>query len=112
MGHAARAGHDDVMTTLRIDNTVRDFDAWKQVFEKFDRFRAERGVRSYRLVRSVDDPLRVMVDLEFDRVAEAASFRTALLKVWETPQSRQQLVAHAGPFLLETVEERVLSDLG
>ena len=41
------------MTTVHIENTVQDFDAWKTNFDKYERFRAEHGVQSYRVSRSV-----------------------------------------------------------
>ncbi len=94
------------MTTLHIENQVHDFDAWKEVFDKFDRFRAEQNVRSYRLARSVEDPNRITLDLEFDHAEDAARFRTALQKVWATPQSQAQLVSHGTPLILDVVEDK------
>jgi hypothetical protein len=94
------------MTTLHIENQVRDFDSWKAAFDKFERFRAEQGVRAYRISRSVTDPHQVMVDLDFDSVTEATAFRQALEQIWRTPQSREQLVDHAEPVVLDVVVER------
>lgn len=96
------------MTSLHIENTVKDFDAWKAAFDKFDRFRAEKGMRSYRMARQVDDPNRVVIDLDFDSVEEASAFRGALAKIWQTPQSKEQLVAHNDPQLYDVVEQRQL----
>lgn len=97
------------MTILHIENTVHDYDRWKAAFDKFDRLRADNGVRSYRITRFVTDPQRVNVDLDFAGPAQADAFRTILEKVWRTPQSREQLIAHAEPLLLEVAEERVLA---
>jgi len=44
------------MTTVHIENTVQDFDTWKANFDKYERFRAEQGVQSYRVSRSIADP--------------------------------------------------------
>lgn len=96
------------MATLHIENTVRDFTEWKAVFDKFDRFRADRHVRSYRLSRQVDDPSRVSIDMDFDTLEQAAAFRQALEQVWGTPQSKEQIVAHATPTLHDVVEQRTL----
>ena len=96
------------MATLHIENTVRDFEEWKAVFDKFDRFRAEKGMRSYRMARQVDDPNKVVVDLDFDSIEEATDFRGALEQIWRTPQSQQQLVAHSTPVLYDVVEQRAL----
>lgn len=94
------------MTTLHIENTVHDYESWKAVFDKFDRFRAEQNVRSYRLCRHLDDPHRVTVEMDFDTTEDAIAFRGALEKIWATPQSREQLVAHERPRLLDLVEAR------
>lgn len=93
------------MTTLRIENTVRDYDAWKAAFDKFDRARRDRGVRSYRLSRSHDDPDQVAVDLEFDDRARAEEFGEFLRGVWRTPQSRGVLADHRPPRVLEVLED-------
>lgn len=96
------------MPSLRIENTVRDFDEWKAVFDKFERFRAEKNVRSYRLSRSVDDANQVTIDMDFDSLADATSFRTALEQIWQTPQSKEQMVAHSRPEVYDVVEQRSL----
>jgi hypothetical protein len=96
------------MNSLHIENTVRDFDEWKAVFDKFDRFRAEKNVRSYRLARSVEDANQITIDMEFDSLEDATSFRTALEQIWRTPQSKAQMVAHSTPELYDVVEQRQL----
>lgn len=96
------------MVTVHVENTVRDFDAWKAVFDKFDRFRVDQGMRAYRMSRRLDDPQQVSIDLEFDSIDEATAFRGALEQIWRTPQSKEQLVSHEAPTLLEVVEQREL----
>jgi hypothetical protein len=96
------------MTTMRIENTVRDYDAWQEVFDKFESFRAENGVRSYRISRRAADPHQVSVDLCFDSRAEAEAFLPRLQQIWSTPQSQRMLVDHTPPVLLEVVRDRVL----
>jgi hypothetical protein len=96
------------MATLHVENTVRDFDEWKAVFDKFDRFRAEKNLRSYRLARQVDDPNKIVIDMDFDTVEDATEFRGALEQIWRTPQSQQQLVDHSAPRLYDVVEQRQL----
>jgi hypothetical protein len=99
---------EEAMTTLHVENTVRDYDEWKSVFDKFDRFRADNQVRSYRVSRFADDPSKVHVDLEFDTRQDAEAFTLKLQQIWATPQSQAQLVAHNEPILLETLEHRTL----
>jgi hypothetical protein len=96
------------MPSLHVENTVQDFDEWKTVFDKFDRFRAEKGVRSYRLAREVEDPHKITIDLDFDSHEEAVAFRGALEQIWQTPQSREQLVRHEPPRMFEVVVQRAL----
>ena len=70
------------MPILQIEHAVRDFDAWKQAFERDPVGREKGGVRRYRVLRSTDDPDQVIVDLEFDTATEAEAFRTALHELW------------------------------
>lgn len=97
------------MTTLHIENTLHDYDTWKTAFDKYDRVRADNGVRSYRISRRADDPLQIMIDLEFDDRAAAEAFLGVLAKIWASPQSRAELVSHSEPRVLEVVEDRVLT---
>ncbi|WP_183092823.1 hypothetical protein [Nocardioides stalactiti] len=96
------------MTTLHIDNTVHDYDSWRAAFDRYERFREERGVRSYRIARDAEDPRRVLVDLDFDDAATALAFREALQKIWATPLSQAQLVDHGRPLVLDVVARRTL----
>lgn len=94
------------MTTIHIENTVHDFDEWKQAFDKFDRFRSDNAVRSYRMTRPVTDPQRVLIDLEFDSRTDAEAFGEKLRKIHGTPQSKSHLISTTGPVLLETAEAK------
>jgi hypothetical protein len=96
------------MTTLHIENTVRDYKSWQEAFDKFERFRADNGVRSYRICRQAGDPNQITVDLEFGSMEEAEAFVPKLEQILGTPQSREQLVAHGAPTLMEVVRLRDL----
>ena len=96
------------MTTLHIENTVHDYEAWQEAFDKFERFRADNNVLSYRICRQAEDPNEVTVDLEFGSREAAEAFVPKLEQIWSTPQSREQLVAHTGPTLMEVVRLRDL----
>ncbi|MFD4432715.1 hypothetical protein [Nocardia sp. NPDC058497] len=93
-------------TTLHIDNTVRDYDTWKAAFDQYERFRADHGVRTYRIGRVDGEPVRVLIDLDFDNRAAAEAFRTALATVLATPRSRAVVISHES-WLADLVEERV-----
>ena len=97
------------MTTLHIENTVQDYDAWKTAFDKFDRARRDRGVRSYRISRARHDAEKVLVDLEFDNSTRAEEFVEFLEGVWRTPQSQGVSSAHTAPVVLEVLEDVSLS---
>jgi len=60
------------------------------------------------MARQVDQPNNITVDLDFDTVEDATAFRGALEQIWQTPQSRGQLVSHGEPLLFEVVEQRQL----
>jgi len=92
------------MHILRIEHPVPEFDAWKEAFDSDPVHREQSGVRSYRIMRPIDDRKYVMVDLEFDGSSEAEAFLAALRKLWgrvegrimESPQAR----------IVETVETK------
>jgi hypothetical protein len=108
MAVRSATGDGVAMTTLHIENTVRDFEGWKANFDKFDRARRDRGVRSYRVTRGHEDPTTVMVDLEFDSTTRAEEFREFLRGVMTTPQALTELVDHRPPSIHEVMEERTL----
>jgi hypothetical protein len=70
------------MHILRIEHAVPDFDGWKAAFDGDPVGREEAGVRRYRILRPVDDPNYVMVDLEFDSRSEAEALLAALRDMW------------------------------
>lgn len=107
---ADRAADDGgAMTTLHIENTVRDYDAWKANFDKFDRARRDRGVRSYKVTRGHEDPTTVIIDLDFDSTTRAEEFREFLRGVMATPQAKRELVDHRPAVILDVMEELSLA---
>jgi hypothetical protein len=95
------------MPTLQIVNQVRDFDTWKSAFDSYERFRADNGVRHYRVLRSVAEPERVVVHLDFDTDEDAADYLPRLARILATPRSRQELTGHDRPELMTLVTDRV-----
>ncbi|HWC39592.1 MAG TPA: hypothetical protein VG476_13730 [Acidimicrobiales bacterium] len=73
------------MPTLRIEHAVPDFDSWKRAFDGDPADRRGSGVRRYRVLRSVEDPNFVMIDLEFDSVGEAEGLLDKMRQVWSGP---------------------------
>jgi hypothetical protein len=93
-------------TSLQIRNSVHDFDSWKAAFDKFERFRADHGVRAYRVLCRADDARDVQVILDFDSPEAAVEFRGHLEQIWHSPQSQAQLVDHDEPVLLHDVGQQ------
>ena len=70
------------MYVLEIEHPVRDYDAWKKTFDGDPLNRKRSGVRRYRVLRSVDNPLNVIIWLEFDNLKEADATLAALRQLW------------------------------
>lgn len=70
------------MYMLRIEHPVPDYNRWKQAFDSDPVGRAKSGVRRYQILRAVDDPNYVMIDLEFDTAREAEELLNAMRSVW------------------------------
>ena len=66
------------MSTLHIEHAITDFDVWLQAFSRFAGARQQAGVLAERIRRPLDDPLYVVVDLEFPDAVRAAGFLTFL----------------------------------
>jgi hypothetical protein len=74
------------MPVLRIEHRVADYDGWKQAFDGDPVGREESGVRKYQILRSVEDPSLVMIDLEFDTWEEADGLLAAMGEVWKVAE--------------------------
>jgi hypothetical protein len=68
---------------LRVEHAVRDYEAWKRAFDGDPVGREAGGVRGYRVLRPTDDPMYVVIDLEFDSAAEADAFADRLRALWD-----------------------------
>lgn len=53
------------MTYLLGEASVKDFEAWKSAFHRFDSFRTDHGQEGYQVFQSVDDPNEVVVLFEW-----------------------------------------------
>ena len=93
--------------TVIVRNQVHDYAAWKEAFDRYDRFRADHGVRTYRVLRETDEPSQVVVELDLDTAEDAGLLRRDHEKIWATPVSRGHLVSHEEPVVLSLVESAV-----
>jgi hypothetical protein len=92
------------MPILRIEHPVPSFDGWKAAFESDPVDRKGSGVRRYWILRSVDDPNYVMIDLEFDTLSEAEALLAAMRNVWNRVEG--QIMWNPQARIVETVETK------
>jgi hypothetical protein len=92
------------MATLHIQHPVTDFDTWTSAFNRFADARRNAGVRAQRIMRPVDDPKYVVIDLDFDTAAEATQFRGFLTtQVWSNHENSPGLAGTPETMILEAV---------
>lgn len=71
------------MCILRIEHPVPNYDGWKQAFDSDPVGREKSGVRRYQILRPIDNPNYVIIDLEFDTVSQAEALLAAMRVVWD-----------------------------
>jgi hypothetical protein len=99
------------MTVLiQLEHPVRDFDTWKAAFDRDPINRRAGGVRRYRILRPVDDPAYVAVDLEFKDRSEADAFLEALHRLWQSPVAQAALAGTPRARIVEATETVTLRD--
>ena len=105
-GRAPCRDHGAMTAILHIEHPVRDFDAWKRVFDGFHDFRVEHDVRSLRVGRRIDDESLVTIDLVFDSADAAGTFHRALKeRVWSRPQATDLLTGAPSAVIQTLVED-------
>jgi hypothetical protein len=70
------------MYILRIEHPVPNFEGWKKAFDSDPVGREKSGVRRYQILRAVDEPNYVMIDLEFETVSQAEALLAAMRVIW------------------------------
>ncbi len=95
------------MPILQIEHPVLNFDAWKEAFDSDPVGREQGGVRRYRVLRPIDDPNYVMIDLEFDSSSEAEAFLAALWRnVWSSREAAPALIGEPQTRIVKAVESK------
>lgn len=92
------------MPILHIQHSVPNFEGWKRAFEDDPMDRKGSGVRRYRVHRCVSDQNFVMLDLEFDTLAQAQSLLERLRGLWSGPGG--SVMRNPEAWIVETVESR------
>jgi hypothetical protein len=73
------------MFTLQIEHRIRDFGVWKTAFDRDPVNRSASGVTAHRISRPVDDPLYVLIELDFEQRGQAEALLANLqAKVWNS----------------------------
>ena len=96
------------MTVLRIEHPVSDFATWKRTFDSFAERRQSGGVRHYQVLRLVDDPNYVLIDLAFDSSEAAETFLTFLRGLWQSATAGQVLRGAPQAHIAEVAESHHL----
>ena len=94
------------MPVVQIEHPVRDFETWKAAFDRDPVGRQGSGVRRYRILRPIDDPNYIAVDLELDTRAEADALKLALEQLWRSPQAAPALGGTPRARIVDIVESR------
>ena len=90
------------MPILHIQHPITDFDTWAAAFKRFAEARRNAGVRSHRVLRPVDDPAFVVIELDFDTAEAAAAFLGFLrTNVWGVPANSPGLGGTPEAMVLE-----------
>jgi hypothetical protein len=92
------------MPTLHIEHAITDLDTWLSAFNQFADARRQAGVRAERIQRPVDNPVYIVVDLDFGTVQEAGAFLGFLQdQVWALPENAPALAGAPSTMILEQV---------
>jgi len=70
------------MYKLCIEHPVPSYEKWKQAFDSDPVGREKMRVRRYQILRPVDNPNYVMIQLEFDTANDADALLNAMRAVW------------------------------
>jgi hypothetical protein len=94
------------MVILRIEHRVSQYEVWKLAFDSDPVDQRGSGVRRYQILRGLDDPSDVMIDLEFDTMSEAQALLNAMRRVWERVEGK--IMWNPQAWIVEVTESREL----
>ena len=96
------------MVTLVVHHRVRDYDAWKPVFDEHEGVRRGHGELEHRVYRDIHDPNRVIVHNDFPSEDAARSFieDPSLSEAME----RAGVEGEPGISLIERAERKVYAE--
>lgn len=76
------------MFILYIEHPVPSYDGWKKAFESDPLKRKESGVKSYRIMKPLDKNDNVIIELEFDYIADAENMLEKLKGLWNQVEGK------------------------
>ena len=90
------------MYTLHLEHGITSFETWKAAFDRDPAQRQASGVLSYRVLSPTDDPNTLVIDLEFEQLAQARAFQASLEQIWSRVEqspglARSSDAARPGP---------------
>jgi len=94
------------MTILHIEHPIHDFATWKKAFDSGIALRERSGVRRYQILRPIDDPNYVMIDLGFESTAAAEAFLAAMREVWRSATAAAVLAGSPQTRIVEVMESK------
>ena len=94
------------MIILHIEHPIREFDTWKKAFESDPAGRERSGVRRYQILRPIDNPNYVMIDLNFESIMAAEAFLATMREVWQSAAAAPALTGNPQTRIVEVVESK------
>lgn len=93
------------MYTLSIEHPVPSYENWKKAFDSDPVGREKMRVRRYQILRPVDNPNHVMINLEFDTANDAKALLAAMQAVWARVEGTIMMNPKAQ--IMESVETKM-----
>jgi hypothetical protein len=94
------------MSTLHIEHAITDYGTWRSAFDALAGVRRDAGVTAERIAQPIDDPHRIVIDLEFGSSGEATAFLSFLHEhVWATPEASPALAGRPQAAVYEPAPE-------
>jgi hypothetical protein len=94
------------MIMLRIEHPIPNYEGWKQAFDSDPVGREKSGVRRYQILRPIDNPNYVMIDLAFDTIGQAEALLAAMRVVWERVEGT--IMMNPQTEIVEVVETKAI----
>ncbi len=94
------------MYILSIEHAIPDYANWKRAFDSDPVGREKMKVRRYQILRPLDNPNYVMINLEFDTAGDAEALLTAMRAVWARVEGT--IMTNPKAQIVEVVETKTL----